>query len=54
MWVVGNSTYKDRLYFSNAADPETWGGSDYVNVNLGDNSNAIAVREQQDLLVDSI
>jgi len=44
MWVVGNSTYKDRLYFSNAADPETWGGSDYVNVNLGDNSNAIAVR----------
>lgn len=37
-WVFGNPTYKDRLYFSNANDPETYGGSDYLNINLGDSS----------------
>ena len=38
MWVIGVSATPDRLYFSNAADPETWGGSDFINVNLGDYS----------------
>ncbi len=44
MWVIGNPTYKDRLYFSNANDPETWGASDYVNVNLGDVSPGIGLK----------
>lgn len=38
MWVFGNPTYKDRLYYSNVNDPETWGGTDYLNINLGDSS----------------
>lgn len=44
LWVFGNPTYKDRLYFSNANDPETWGGTDYVNINLGDVSQGIGLR----------
>jgi len=44
MWVLGNPTYKDRLYYSNAADPETWGGTDYVNVNLGDASQGVGLK----------
>lgn len=44
MWVIGNPTFKDRLYVSNPNDPETWGGSDYINVNLGDGSWGIGVR----------
>jgi len=38
MWILGNKSVPDRLYFSNPNDPETWGGSDFVNVNLGDGS----------------
>lgn len=44
LWVIGNPTYKDRLYFSNVATPETFTGSDYINVNLGDTSNGVAVK----------
>jgi|GEM_PF-5711869 hypothetical protein len=43
MWVFGNPTYKDRLYFSNVNDPETWGGSDYLNINLGDSSAGLGL-----------
>lgn len=43
-WVFGNPTFKDRVYFSTVADPETWGGVDYVNVNLGDSSNGVGVK----------
>lgn len=46
MFIIGNSTYKDRLYFSNPNDPETWGGSDYINVNLGDPSIGVGLRGQ--------
>jgi len=38
LWVFGVLSVPDRLYFSNAGDPETFGGSDFVNVNLGDGS----------------
>lgn len=44
LWVIGNPTFKDRAYFSNAADPETYGASDYINVNLGDNSEGVGLR----------
>lgn len=44
LWSFGSPTFKDRAYFSSAADPETWGGSDYVNVNLGDSSNGVGVK----------
>lgn len=44
LWVFGNPTIKDRLYFSNAADPETFGGSSYINVNLGDVSLGIGIK----------
>lgn len=33
MFCAGNSTYPDRLYFSNVGDPETWGASDYIDIN---------------------
>lgn len=38
LFVGGVSSVPDRLYFSNINDPETWGGSSFVNVNLGDGS----------------
>lgn len=44
LWVIGNPTFKDRLYFSNAADPETFGGSSFVNVNLGDGSPGVGIK----------
>lgn len=44
LWVFGNPTYKDRLYFSGASTPETFGGSDYININLGDASNGIGIK----------
>jgi hypothetical protein len=44
MWVLGNPTYKDRLYYSTPNDPETWGGTDYINVNLGDVSQGVGLR----------
>lgn len=46
MFVIGNSTFPDRLYASNPNDPETWGGSDYINVNLGDPSFGVGLRGQ--------
>lgn len=44
MFVLGVSATPDRLYFSNANDPETWGGSDFINVNLGDGSPGIGLK----------
>jgi len=44
MWIIGVSATPDRLYFSNANDPETWGGSDFINVNLGDASPGVALK----------
>lgn len=44
LWIFGNATFKDRLYFSDAATPETFGGSSFVNVNLGDVSQGVGLR----------
>jgi hypothetical protein len=44
LWIFGNPTYKDRLYYSTASTPETFGGSDYINVNLGDVSQGVGLR----------
>lgn len=44
LWVIGVSATPDRLYFSNAADPETFGGAAYVNVNLGDYSKGSGLK----------
>lgn len=44
LWVLGVAATPDRLYFSNANDPETWGVNDYLNVNLGDGSRGIGLR----------
>ncbi len=44
LWVLGVSATPDRLYFSNANDPETFGGSSFVNVNLGDGSPGIGLK----------
>ena len=38
MFIGGVSSVPDRLYYSNINDPETWGGSSFINVNLGDGS----------------
>lgn len=43
MWVIGVAATPDRLYFSNVNDPETWGGSDFINVNLGDQSAGVGL-----------
>ena len=44
LWVIGVAATPDRLYFSNANDPETWGGSDFINVNLGDASPGVGLK----------
>lgn len=44
LWVIGVAATPDRLYFSNAATPETFGGSDYVNINLGDASPGVGLK----------
>lgn len=44
MWIIGVSATPDRAYFSNANDPETWGGSDFINVNLGDQSPGVGLK----------
>lgn len=32
MFAANNATYKSRIYFSNLGAPETWGGSDYIDI----------------------
>lgn len=44
LWVFASPTVKDRLYYSNAADPETFGGSSYLNINLGDVSRGVGIK----------
>lgn len=44
MWVGGVPATKDREYFSTVNDPETWGGSDFININLGDGSAIVGNR----------
>jgi hypothetical protein len=44
LWILGVAATPDRLYFSNANTPETFGGSDYVNVNLGDGSAGVGLK----------
>jgi hypothetical protein len=46
LFVIGVSATPDRLYFSNENTPETWGGSDFVNVNLGDGSPGTGLKGQ--------
>lgn len=43
-WVMGVKTAPDRLYFSNVNDPETFSGSDFININLGDNSKGVGLK----------
>lgn len=44
LWVFASPTVKDRLYYSNPSDPETFGGSSFLNINLGDVSRGIGIR----------
>lgn len=43
-WVI-SSVIKDRVYFSNVNDPETWTtGTEFININLGDSSGATGLK----------
>ena len=44
LWVFAVTAVPDRLYFSGASDPETYGGSDFINVNLGDQSTGVGLK----------
>lgn len=44
LWVIGVQASPDVLYFSNANNPESFGGSDLINVNLGDASPGTALK----------
>lgn len=44
LWILGVAATPDRLYFSNENTPETWGGSDFINVNLGDGSPGVGLK----------
>lgn len=44
LWVCGVSSTPDRVYYSNANDPETFGGAAFINVNLGDNSAGVGLK----------
>jgi hypothetical protein len=44
LFVGGVAAVPDRLYYSNINDPETFGGSAYINVNLGDGSPIVGLK----------
>lgn len=44
LWVFASPSIKDRLYYSNPADPETFGGSSFININLGDVSAGVGLK----------
>jgi hypothetical protein len=44
LWVTGVLATPDRLYYSNLADPETFGGSAYINVSVGDESKCVGIQ----------
>lgn len=46
MFIIGVPSVPDRLYISNPNDPETFGGSDFININLGDASKGVGLRGQ--------
>jgi hypothetical protein len=37
LWGFHNNTYRNRMYFSNIGDPETFGASDFQDINPEDN-----------------
>ena len=44
MFIIGVAATPDRIYISNENNPETWGGSDFINVNLGDGSRGLGLK----------
>lgn len=44
LFIGGVVSIPDRLYVSNPAAPETFGGSDYLNINLGDSTKLVGIK----------
>lgn len=43
MYIVGNATFRSRLYWSNVDDFNTWSPTDFINVNQGDGQSLIDI-----------
>ena len=44
LWVFAVDSVPDRLYYSDANTPETFGGASFINVNLGDSSRGVGLK----------
>ena len=51
MFVAGVDGNRSRLYFSNLNNPETWGGSDFIDVNVNDDEPITALYPFNDELI---
>ncbi len=44
LWTFGSILAPDKLWYSDANDPETFGGTSFININLGDNSIGVGLK----------
>lgn len=51
MFVAGNSSNPNRLYFSNVDDPDTWDAADYIDINPNDGDEITGLHVLGDELV---
>jgi len=51
VFLAGNSTYPSRLYFSNLDDPETWTGTDFIDINPDDGTVITGLKKTLDSLI---
>lgn len=49
LWALGNATYKNRAYYSNLGDPDTFGAADYIDISPDDSdviTGAFSLRDE--------
>jgi len=51
MFAIGNPTNPARLYFSNVGAPETWGATDYIDINPNDGDTVTGLAVLKDELI---
>jgi len=50
-WVSGSTTYPNRIFYSDIADPITFGANSFIDVNPGDGDKILAIEPLLDNLV---
>jgi hypothetical protein len=51
MWAMNNSSFKNRVYFSDRDDPETWGVSNFMDISANDGDVTTGFGAMRDELV---